>query len=178
MEDRRPDKSIDELLDASLQRYRSEEPRAGLEDRILANVRTRDLAGRRRAWTFALAGTAAALAMIAVVLHVPRRPSATASKLPRVSVSRPAPAVVAPRQTLHQVARRVPKSPAAPRRPEQFPTPAGLSEQERLLLAYVAANRGADLSNRVIRDLTIDPLQFPEIEIARIEIKEIPESIE
>jgi hypothetical protein len=63
---------------------------------------------------------------------------------------------------------------APPSRPAQFPTPAPLSAQEKLLLAYVASTPKSELITPVVRDPQIEPLQFPEIKIARIEIKELP----
>ena len=83
-EDPDREKHLDAILDAALALYhRDAEPRTGLEDRILANLRTQPLAQRPRwlAW-----------------------PWMTAAAVP------------------HQ---------------EVFPSPAPLSQQERLLLSYV-----------------------------------------
>ena len=38
MRDDEPDSFVDELLEASLRQYRGEEPRSGLETRILAGI--------------------------------------------------------------------------------------------------------------------------------------------
>ena len=51
MHDDEPDPFVNELLEASLKQYRGEEPRSGLEMRILAGVRT-----QARAAQAALAG--------------------------------------------------------------------------------------------------------------------------
>ena len=59
---------VDELLSASLRRYARGEARPGLEGRILAGVRARQQAERRRnawAWTTAIAG---AMALVAVMV--------------------------------------------------------------------------------------------------------------
>ena len=162
MNDNDKDRSVDDLLDALLRRYRSEEPRAGLENRILAGV--------------------AVLAVLVVSLRFTSRPVQ-----PTVVIS-PAPQAVAPKaETPKMVAvtpsaswvtrkpsRRPQTTAAAFHRPGQFPTPSPLSEQEKLLFAYVASAPGPELSTSGNRDPKIEPLQFPEINIARIEIKELP----
>jgi hypothetical protein len=48
MHDDKRDQFVDELLEASLKQYGGEEPRSGLETRILASLRTRERAVQRR----------------------------------------------------------------------------------------------------------------------------------
>lgn len=59
----------DQLLDAALVRYAAAEPRAGLEDRILANLRAEGgrLPGRQW-WQWSLAAAVAAVLVVAVAL--------------------------------------------------------------------------------------------------------------
>ena len=73
--------------------------------------------------------------------------------------------------TIRQVAAKV-------RRPEQFPTPAPLSEEERLLLAYASQLPISELDNLMNQNPKIEPLEIPGIKIARIEIEELPKSNE
>ena len=185
---------IDELLDASLRRYASDEPRAGLENRILANVRAADHAARRRSvWVWAIAASAAALVIVAVESYISyyqpvpvRAPAPVATTNPgpiptpqinvasQTETAKPGAAAKRTLAQRHGVTERNQQDLALARRPEQFPTPAPLSEQEKLLLAYVALSSKSDLSTPVVHDPVIEPLQIPEIKIARIEIKELP----
>ena len=85
MHDDKRDQFVDQLLDASLRQYRGEEPRSGLEMRILASIRTRERAARVRGLGWAVAACAGILAVIAVTLHFAptqlRRPTPSASLL-------------------------------------------------------------------------------------------------
>jgi hypothetical protein len=157
------DRFAEELLDASLQRYRIEEPRPGLEARILANLRANEQAVRPKVWVWALVAGAAMLTVAVVFLHL-------SSRLPsRTATVSPAPQAVAPKgETPKAVAvappvARVPRKPSPrPRpatarhhRPEQFPTPSPLTEQEALLMQYVEATASSALptqENRLRQD--------------------------
>ena len=188
MADKNHDKFLEELLEASLKRYRSEEPRAGLENRILANVQASDraLESRRWVWAWALAASAAVLIVAVVVLRFTSRPA------PRTGTFSPAMQAVAPKAETPQVVAgappvtRVPRKPsrrprpaaANLRRPEQFPTPSPLSEQEQLLLAFVSQGPRSELSALAIRDVKIDPLEIPELKVAMIEIEKLSKSEE
>ncbi|MBZ5544137.1 MAG: hypothetical protein LAO07_10720 [Acidobacteriia bacterium] len=174
------DHFVDELLEASLQRYRSEEPRAGIENRILANVRASAAQQRRGIWIWALAAAAAALCIIAVVVSVSRRQPAPVPVPSPLAVTNPAPPNVVPREAplgLKPI-RRVRRAAAAPRRPEQFPTPAPLSAQEKLLLAYVSQTPPAELRMPVGPSPGAEPLEITELRVAPIEIKELPKPSE
>src|SRR5208282_318524 len=125
--------------DASLRHYASAEPRPGLESRVLAGVRARQKAARRRTtWVWAV-GVAAVAAMVTVlVIHRPRRQPTllpTTAKAP-ADLSAPAVAKAAPpmQSPLAHTSRR-PNAPSrVDTRPPQFPTPRPLSKQEELLL--------------------------------------------
>jgi hypothetical protein len=189
---------VDELLGASFRRYASAEARPGLEGRVLAGGRARQQAERRRAaWTWAL-GTAAMAALVALlVFHLSRRQRA---QLPETTQARatvaygqkgtdrgyqlaaPTAAEIAPPVQPH-MPRRPPRS-ATQRwvetRPQQFPTPRPLSEQEKLLLAYVQLlkSSSAALAPEAYKDVEHD-LEIPPISIAAIKIEPLapPEEI-
>jgi len=135
-------------LDSSLRQYSAVEPRRGLEARILAN-----LAAARKPkpslLVFPRAGwlAAAALLLLAVsvgVLSHRREPiqvrtlAPLAAPAPRpqdfASAAKPARPAVKVVETSHRHGHAAP--PAMPRL-DRFPRPAPLSEQDRLLLAYV-----------------------------------------
>ncbi len=146
MPDERDDKFLDELLDASLRHYSDALPREGLEGRVLAQLRSARAAKSSRKWAWALAaGVAAAVVIIAGIAirkPVPVRPAITAqhASAPQpASKSSPASSVATPRPAMarqHTALRQGSAQLAEARRPEQFPTPAPLTQQEKLLLAY------------------------------------------
>jgi hypothetical protein len=184
MHDNKPGQFVDELLDASLKRYGAGEPRAGLEMRLLAGVRGRQGAARRRRLVWALAVCAGMLAAVVFLLHsarVPSRQHVTSASVPRPTVEPPTSLgradshLGSPR--LVQGPREKPRTPkpgvraTKPSRPEQFPTPMPLTEQEKLLLTYLAnttrpdllaetnkADEAAEISNIKVAPLEIEPL--------------------
>jgi hypothetical protein len=192
MDDKRDERFIDELLDASLRHYRSENPRAGLENRILAHVRAAGQAARPRGlWVWAIAASTAIVMIAAAAAYISRRQPATPVATVNRSVidrgpfqsttthgqkgtdrgyplARPtSSAQRALPGTIRQVA-------AKARRPGQFPTLAPLSEEEKLLLAYASQVPISKLDDLMNRDPKIEPLEIPELKIPRIEIEEIP----
>jgi len=189
MHDDKRDQFVDELLEASLKQYRGEEPRLGLEMRILAGIRAREDVARRRRLVWALAACAGILAAIVLVLHSThapnRRPATSAAgthpaPLQAATTATPGSAdsrIRSPR--LVQGPKEKPRSPKpgvrATKRPEQFPTPMPLTEQEKLLLTYVAnttkpdllaetnkADGAAEISNIKVAPLEIEPLDDSE----------------
>lgn len=187
MEDNSKDQFVDELLEASLRRYRSEEPRAGLEGRILAQVLSSEHATRRRTWAWAI-GVATAVILLVVVSFVFRRQPASIPSPEPLTATKPASPLVAPPavsvplkprgHTVRSSAATVRRATTQPSRPAQFPTPAPLSEEERLLLVYAAQSPNAETENLTTNDLGIEPLEIPDIMIAKIEIKKIPKLTE
>ncbi|MDR3678289.1 MAG: hypothetical protein P4N24_22605, partial [Acidobacteriota bacterium] len=138
---------VNELLDASLRRYASAEPRPGLEGRVLASVHAQRQAARRRTlWVWGM-GLAAVATMVALVLiYWPRpqpAPLPVTAKAP-ANVSAPVVAKAAP-TVQPSVSHRPPRQATPSRvdwRPQQFPTPRPLSEQEKLLVAYAQSLKG------------------------------------
>jgi hypothetical protein len=185
MHDNKPDQFVDELLEASLKQYRAEEPRAGLEMRLLAGVRSRQGAARRRRLVWALAACAGMLAAIVLVLHsahAPRREPVISASAPRQAAKTSASPgsadsrILSPR-LVHE-SQEKPRTPKpgvrATKRPEQFPTPMPLTEQEKLLLTYLANTSKPDLLADTNK--ADDATEISSIEVAPLEIKPLVES--
>jgi len=176
------DRLVDELLEASLRQLRSEEPRLGLETRILAGARAAEEAGRRRAaWVWAL-GTAAGLAVVVIVVsqvhlnHAPvlRRAPSSAP----VAATKAGARLVGERSALPRFGERqrgAARGTLVARRPDQFPNPLPLTQEEKLLLAFVQANSKSPLPEMNGQDREIN---IPLLSVAAIEIKPLPGQIE
>ena len=188
MHDNKPDQFVDELLDASLKRYGGEEARAGLEMRLLAGVRSRQGAARRRRLVWALAVCAGVVVAVALVLHsshAPGRLRVTSASGPRQTAKPPAsPGSADSRIRSQRLVQGHPENPRtarpavrATKRPEQFPSPMPLTEQEKLLLAYL--NR-AGKPDRLAKDdkggAPVTDLDISGIQIAPLEIKPLDDS--
>jgi hypothetical protein len=155
MADQKKDKQMDEMLDSLLAGYSSVEPRPGMEMRILANLRgaeRKESTAPAWNWKWLWAVAVAAAIVFAVVLsgrgrHVPQ-PANTV-----VQTQRPVPAPKPEVQRIAPVTAGNATHPRGPRvgqvrpqnvilalnqRPQVFPTPTPLSEQEQLLLRYYA----------------------------------------
>jgi len=155
MSDQEKDKQmqIDDMLDSLLANYSSAEPRPGLETRILANLREAEKKAPQGWWNFKWiwAGVVAgAIIMAAVLINGRHRvePPAhvivkTSPAIPQPEIQPHAPAVrnetvrIRPRKTLAPT-RPQNAALALNERPAVFPTPTPLSEQEKLLLSYLA----------------------------------------
>jgi hypothetical protein len=149
------ERMVDRLLDGALTAQNAE-PREGLEERILANLRTQPERHPWRRWLWAPALAAAAI-LIAAGLHLARRTPAPATpqvtrRQPPANVRRDAEAqrqvaTVQPHHVPRSGSRRVPRpSPVLARagklpRQDVFPSPAPLTPEEQLLLALVRDNR-------------------------------------
>ena len=179
MHDDEPDPFVDELLDASLKQYRGEEPRSGLEMRILAGVRTQERAARFRRLGWAVAVCAGILAVIALTLHF--APTQLRQPIPSPSLPQPAATQPAPPMVSRQQPRLGPRGPVARvrrvatrrSRPEQFPTPLPLTEQEKLLLASLNKATKSDLiaGTNETDEAPVSDLEIPRIKIVGLEIK-------
>jgi hypothetical protein len=166
MADQEKDKrmQIDDMLDSLLANYSSAEPRPGLETRILANLREaegKEAAHRwwdfRWLWAGAVAAAIVGGVLIGVNRHVAPPPS-TLVQTVQPAVQQPvikepnaqqpavqsrAPVAVGPDRVIHRHKTLAPGSQqnatlALSQRPAVFPTPTPLSEQEKLLLSYLA----------------------------------------
>jgi hypothetical protein len=193
MADQEKDKQMDEILDSLLANYSSAEPRPGLGTRILANLReAAEKKASQGSWDFRWiwAGAVTAAIVMAAVLISGRHRGAPPTNV-IVKTNQPAPqpqiqphAPAAPKETA-KVYRRKP-SVIAPiqqnatlalnKRPAVFPTPTPLSEQEKLLLSYLAGTPreeviaeshpdeppvvGEQDQTEAIPDLTLIPQKF------------------
>ena len=144
------EKQLDQLLDSLLTNYADAEPRPGFETRLLASLRE-----PRRAFRFGWLW-AAATAMVATVAvfaiyysriaELPQPPSIQAVKPPVLPTIRPIPI---PEVGGHLAKRTVEPAPlvsAVDVRQEVFPTPVPLSEQEALMLRYLAGTPRSEVA--------------------------------
>ena len=144
---------IDEMLDSMLANYSTAEPRPGLENRILANLRETPEKQTQGWWNFRWlwAGmVTAAIIVAAVLINGRRRVEPPTHVVVRTTQPAPQPEIQphAPiaRQETARIHRSKTSAQAPPQnaalalsqRPAVFPTPTPLSEQEKLLLSYVA----------------------------------------
>lgn len=166
---------LNELFDAALAGYGSEDPRPGLEGRILARLKNAEGSGRPRLQVWGLAVSTAVLVLLAVILAPRRRPAPAASGS---TMAAPQPGIsalaVAPKaHELNASAARPPSVTVQVRRPEQFPTPAPLSEQEKMLLLYVKEQPRPVLAAPAAKPAG-EELEIPELTIASLKIKGLP----
>ncbi len=149
--------ALDRELDAALAKYVAAEPRAGLEERILASLRIEQERATERSWwrwpaitTLAVVILAAAVVMWRSESPTPeitaRQPSATTQTNERAGtqvVNNGESASISPKRTgrgrqlqPHAVRPTVEVVDSSPKL-EQFPSPQPLSEQEKILARFV-----------------------------------------
>jgi hypothetical protein len=148
--------NFDQMLDAALASYANVEPPPGMEQRILARVRSSGESRRIVWWRWAVVAVPALACVLAVVTYRGTPPIDP----PRVALSVPGAPVLAPR-VVKRTSR--PKPAPLPKR-EVFPTPTPLSPEERALLALVAQSpaKALDLSAtsepKPIEPIKIEPI--------------------
>lgn len=143
-------------LDAALAEYAAVEPRAGLEQRILANLRAEQFQTPDRArWRWAVAGTVAAVMVVTLALLwrsdqpservVANHSKAAVQDSKESGTQVAAHNSVASRPRTHvpirrASANRLRTAAVAANGPklDQFPSPQPLSEQEKILASYVS----------------------------------------
>jgi len=154
MTDKKRDE-LDSMLDAALVKYAAVEPRAGLEERVLAHLREEQTRGADRGlWRWGLAAAVVAVFVVAVAVAwrsgKPSQP-VIANHASVVMPSPKAPAVVVDarnekgavrprnRAAVHRSAHSSASAAvvAAVPKLDQFPSPQPLSEQEKILASYV-----------------------------------------
>jgi hypothetical protein len=147
----------DRELDDALAKYASVEPRTGLEERILANLRAEQARVPNHArWNWSVAIVLAALVVAALVVGWRAAKSSRPLMVERPSTSAPGPNDPRPKVRANdgakqlQAAGQVSKRAATHGSPgptvvatvnpklDQFPSPQPLSEQEEILASYVA----------------------------------------
>jgi hypothetical protein len=155
MADRKKDKEIDEMLNSLLASYSSVEPRPGLETRILANLRDSAISETSRGWWnlkwLWAAAVTAGIILAAALIHERQRIAAPAhvvvknsQPIPQPEIQPGVPIAGKETRTLHRRKASLPAleqknaTLALGQRPAIFPSPSPLSEQEKLLLSYLA----------------------------------------
>jgi len=154
------DEPLDLELDAALARYAAVEPRTGLEERILANLRAeRERVPAHAWWRWTAVAAVAAMLLLALTLwwrsgerrrdNVAGHPSPSHTAQDNVSdgthatANRASSPIRAPRPASEkkhraQISQRAPAVMASGPKLDQFPSPQPLSEQEKILESYVA----------------------------------------
>jgi VirB8 protein len=145
------------ILDAALKQYGDVEPRAGLEARVLSNIRIEQerIGERRWNWTAALAAIAVAGALGAIMFLIRKpdvRPQVVAIHAASGLIAKDAiavgikppradrPSTSSSRRKPRPIVRAIASADDSPKL-EQFPSPRPLSEQEEILARYVRERR-------------------------------------
>ena len=147
---------LDHMLDTALAKYAAAQPRTGLEERVLANLWSEQTRVPHGAWwRWGLAGAVASIVVVAVlfgwrsVRTTPPLIATHPSAVPRSS-SRPVTQVARSGENAIRPERHAPNrsgishrsqltvATADPPKLDQFPSLRPLSEQEKMLLDYVA----------------------------------------
>lgn len=150
-EDHRKERDLDRTLDTALAKYASAEPREGLEERILANLRTASTRDAQRTlWSWGVAVLAAFL-LIAAVLAWRWNPSTHTPIASHPSTLKQAPVApdlahsdgnttTPPKSVQRRRLRDRPQRETVAANPklDVFPSPLPLSEQEKILASYVS----------------------------------------
>lgn len=159
MADQNDERKLDDLLDSALSQYSAVEPRPGLETRILARIRDGAEQPRAPWWgaRWVVAGAVATVVVVLVLSVLLFRPAQepvqmqvrpVAPSLNQEQEGRnPQEAAVEPGKLPKRapVVRKERRADSQPRqtlaqrdRPPVFPTPMGLSDQDKLMMAYLA----------------------------------------
>jgi hypothetical protein len=145
------DKQLEEMLDATLAEYSNVEPRAGLEQRILANLSAAPVEQERfaflRFWPQWAISCAILFGILAFsVWRTKPAPQQIVKETPKITVSGPTPVIAAQQAPImpvhvrrsHVRVQQVNASQqVANVKQPVFPAPSPLSDQERLLFAYM-----------------------------------------
>jgi hypothetical protein len=169
MADQDKEKQLDDLLDSLLSHYASAEPRPGLETRVLASIRQARRAEKVRwmglGWWWAVgAVTVVVTAALIVFSSYGGRSHPVKKQIQRAAQQRTIPA---PKGDFGP-GRAIGRSVKHPRRQvhlaevkkEVFPTPAPLSQQEKLLLRYLAGTPRQEVQAQSHPDPPPDDVAF------------------
>lgn len=153
MIDQREDDALDRALDAALAKYTAVEPRPGLEERILANLRAQQSSPAPSRWQWVAVGVAAMLVLVLALSvgskhrpqHMVRTPNNVVKEGRETQAlghtNKQQPALEWP-VSVHTAVKSRPRNRTATAisapRLAHFPSPLPLSEQERILAGYVA----------------------------------------
>ena len=146
---------LDSVLDASLRKYAAVEPRVGLEERVLANLRAERIRNTDRGWwrwRWAVALATIVALVVALAWKSGKQSPPIVAKSTSVTMQNPVSLGThvasvdgdAPRLHGHSV-RNTPRRPLRAQsaatvipRLDVFPSPQPLSEQEKIMASYVA----------------------------------------
>ena len=157
------EQQLDHLLDSLLANYADAEPRPGFETRLMAALREPKQSSRFGwLWAFCTA-TAAAIAVFGIyysqLWQLPQPPSIEAAKPPVLPAIRP---FLVPKATRHLQKGAVEPASLVSTvevRQEVFPTPVPLSEQERLLLHYLAGTPRSEVAVHAHEDESAEGME-------------------
>jgi len=201
MEPKKRERLIDDLLDSALKQYGAAEPRAGLEDRVLAAMQAEGRRVESRTWSWWPAAIACALLLLSIsaallVRNHHRDTSAAKSHAPAASAARPSPEQargnVPEKESGKVTAKANPRGlrdghprqsgvhgPSQPPHMEQFPSPRPLSEQEILLARLVEQfPREAAMIARAQTRLLAQEEEEEKIERQTPSEKEVPQNLQ
>ena len=171
---------VDQLLRASLAGYAAEQPRAGLEQRILTRLAEKPESPAWWTWRWLPVGALALAAMLAAALLLfPGRETTRVAPPPSAAppdvTSAPSPAAPAV-ASAHPATPRAgaPRTTVAPARAAQFPTPGSLTEEERLLMRYLEASPREVLVASVRSEGPLLDLQVQDVKVPILELKPLP----
>jgi len=169
MADQNKEKQLDDLLNSLLSHYASAEPRPGLETRVLTTIRqarsAREVRWMGLGWWWAVgAATVAMTAAVIAFSFYGGRSHPAKKQIQRAAQQRTIPApkgdfglgpaigrsVKHPRRQVH----------LAEVKKEVFPTPAPLSQQEKLLLRYLAGTPRQEVQAQSHPDPPPDDVAF------------------
>ena len=193
MDDRDRDQFVDELLDATLARYRRAEPRLGLEERVLTRLRSEQQPQPWLGWTWRLAAGVAVFAIVLATAHWARRTvlaPGTPARISQSTSTEPSKLASSASPSWPEATKRAASHPAGPSisrtvsqaasrragaepRQDIFPSPAPLSKEERLLLSYVKLGPPTDSMGLPKGSEEIEEIQIPPLEIAPLKSESV-----
>lgn len=158
MADEKNDQRVDRLLDELLSQYSALEPRPGLETKVLAQL-SESARDRTRWWMWAWLAAGATTAIAATIILLAFTATRKGPQSPTIAMAPPsharelhAPKAIEPSSirvaaTRPQMRRRqhVSAENVTVARKEVFPTPEPMSQQDMLLLRYLAATPHEEL---------------------------------
>jgi len=170
---------LDRALNSALAMLATVEARAGLEDRVLANLRAQESIEPRTWWAWGFATAILVVLIVAVAWHSSRRTRAPIAKevvtpaevKPVKSGSVQSPVI----RSASAVRRtKLPKDQALAENPklDQFPSPRPLSEQEKILAMYI--NQDPEHA-ALIAEARMETLRQAEAEKVRLASEDVRE---
>ena len=176
MADKR-NENLDELLDSLLAGYSDAQPRPGFQTRLRATLQANPgfqpslSAQKRKLWLWAAAFSAFAAVMLAIYFALtPALPDVPKIKVANVPVPGPSETFVPPHKPMRVQKMRPPVAEngqaVAEIRQQVFPSATPLSEQEQLLLRYLARTPKEELAAQSRSD---EPSEGPELLVPRVQ---------